>query len=134
MKPWAKWQDWSTLVVGAVLFLTPFVIGAAANTVQCTLGSTTWFLAVSSWDAWIVGVALVAASLWALARPGAGMTEWVRIVLGVWLFFVLWILGFEASGAAAWIAWSAGILVIALAGWRLLASRNVQTPTKVPSF
>ncbi len=39
-------------------------------------------------------IALIAVSLWALARPGAGVTEWVRIVLGVWLFFVPWILGF----------------------------------------
>jgi hypothetical protein len=106
----------------------------AVNTPQCRLGSTAWFSAPSSWDAWIVGLLLVAVSLWALARLGAGVTEWVRIVLGVWLFFVPWILGFVATGVIAWTSWVIGILVVALAIWRLLEVRSLQTPAKATSF
>jgi len=131
MKPWIKWQDWSTLVLGAILFVAPFGF-AAANTPQCSLGNTAWFSAPSALDAWIAGIALIAVSLWALARPGTVVTEWVRIVLGVWLFFVPWILGFVAGGAVAWTAWIIGILTVALALWKLLEVRSSQT--KAPSF
>ncbi len=133
MKPWRKWQDWSTLALGAILFFAPLLYGAL-NTPPCSLGSTAWFSAPSSWDAWIAGVLLVAASLWALARPGAGVTEWVRIVLGVWLFFVPWILGFVATGVVAWTAWVIGLLVVALALWRLLEVRSLQAHPRVTSL
>ena len=133
MKPWTKWQDWSTLALGAIFFFTPLVFGAL-NTPQCSLGSTTWFSAPSSWDAWIVGILLVAVSLWALARPGSGVTEWVRIVLGVWLFFVPWILGFVTTGVVAWTAWVIGLVVVALALRRLLEVRSSQAHTRVTSL
>ncbi len=133
MKPWTKWQDWSTLALGAVLFFAPFVL-ASLNAPQCSLGSTTWFTAPSSWNAWIVSVLLVAVSLWALARPGAGVTEWVRIVLGAWLLFVPWILGFVATGVVAWTAWVIGIVVIALALWKLLEVRSLQARTRATSL
>lgn len=103
---------------------------AAANTPQCSLGNTAWFFAPSALDAWIVGIALVAVSVWALASPGTVVTEWVRIVLGVWLFLVPWILGFVAGGAVAWTAWIIGILTVVLALWKLLEARSLQT--KVP--
>src|SRR5712692_5756744 len=96
------------------------------------LGNTAWFYAPSALDAWIAGIALIAVSLWALARPGTAVTEWVRIVLGVWLFFVPWILGFVAGGAVAWTAWIIGILTVALALWKLLEVRSLHT--KAPSF
>src|SRR6266702_8030063 len=132
MKPWTKLQDWSTLVLGVILFLVPVAYGTyetTANAAKCltTSASTAWFYANSTWDAGIVSIALIAVSLWALARPGAPVTEWVRIVLGAWLFFAPWILGFAAIGALAWTAWIIGILVVALAVWKLLEVRSMQT-------
>ncbi len=79
-------------------------------------------------------IALIAVSLWALARPGAGVTEWVRIVLGVWLFFVPWILGFVATGVVSWTAWVIGLLVVALVLWRLLEVRSLQAHAKATSL
>ncbi len=53
MKPWTKLQDWSTLVLGVILFLVPVVYGTyetAANASKCltTNASTAWFYASSS--------------------------------------------------------------------------------------
>ena len=139
MKPWTKLQDWSTLVLGVILFLAPVVYGTyetAANASKCltTSASTAWFFAPGTWDAGIVSIALIAVSLWALARPGASVTEWVRIVLGAWLFLAPWILGFAAIGALAWTTWIIGILVVALAVWKLLEVRSLQTRTKATSI
>lgn len=125
MKPWTQCRDWSTLVLGGLLVLAPFV-QAAINAPRCTVGSTSWFYSPSTLDTWIVGILLIAVSLWALANPAVLATAWVRIVLGVWLFFVPWILGFVASDEVAWMNWSAGILVLALAFWQLLAMRTTQ--------
>lgn len=137
MKPWTKLQDWSTLVLGVILFLAPGVYGTyetAVNASKCltTSTSTAWFFAPSTWNAGFVGIALIAVSLWALARPDASVTEWLRIVLGAWLFFSPWILGFVAIGALAWTAWIIGILVIALAVWKLLEVRR--QPTRATAF
>ncbi len=81
-----------------------------------------------------ISIALIAVSLWALARPDASVTEWLRIVLGAWLFLAQWILGFAAIGALAWTAWIIGILVVALAVWKLLEVRSLQTCTKATSI
>ncbi len=132
MKSWTKWQDWSTVVLGSILFVAPLGF-AAANAPPCSLGNTAWFYAPSTLDAWIAGIVLIAVSVWALARPGTVVTEWVRIVLGVWLFFVPWILGFVASGAVAWTAWIIGILTVALALWKLLEMRSLQMHIKASS-
>jgi len=139
MKPWTKLQDWSTLVLGVILFLVPVAYGTyetTANAAKCltTSASTAWFFANSTWDAGIVSISLIAVSLWALTRPNASVTEWMRIVLGAWLFFSPWILGFATIGALAWTAWIIGILVVALAVWKLLEVRSMQTHTKATSL
>jgi hypothetical protein len=131
VKPWTKWQDWGTLVLGGALVLAPLGL-AAANAPQCTVGTTTWFSTPSSLDAWITGALLIVASLWALASPVTLVTVWVRLVLGVWLFFVPWILGFMATGATAWTSWIIGVLVTALALWRVLGMRTVQPKASLP--
>jgi hypothetical protein len=97
------------------------------------LGSTAWFTAPSSWNAWSVGIVLIASSLWALARPPAGAAGWLRVALGAWLFAVPWILGFVANGAAVWIGWVAGMLVVVLALWKLLELRGSQAGGEVAS-
>jgi hypothetical protein len=122
VKPWTKWQDWSTLALGALLVLAPFA-WAASNAPKCTVGNTSWFSAPDSLDGWITGTVLIVASLWALARPGTLLTVWARAVLGVWLIFVPWILGFMASGAAALTNSIAGVFIVALAISQLLAMR-----------
>jgi hypothetical protein len=62
------------------------------------------------------------------------VTEWLRIVLGAWLFFAPWILGFVAIGAIAWTAWIIGILVVALSTWKLLEVRSLRMHMKATSI
>ena len=113
MKAWTRWQDWGKLVLGVILFLTPWIFGTAMN------GS-------SSWNAWIVGVIAVIVALWTLAQPDFAAAEWVSLVVGVWLFIAPWVLGFAGVTAAAWTAWIIGVLTIIAAGWVLAEMRNRQ--------
>jgi membrane protease YdiL (CAAX protease family) len=108
MKAWTRWQDWVSLVLGVILFITPWVFGTVMHG---------W----SSWDAWIVGVIGVILALLALAlfRISSAF-EWLSLILGVWLFISPWILGFAVLGSAAWVAWIIGILFVVANGWALL--------------
>src|SRR5438874_11623722 len=73
MKAWTRWQDWVSLVLGVLLFISPWVFGTATNT-------------PGSWNAWIVGVLGVILALWALAMVGtAVIAEWISLVLAVTL-------------------------------------------------
>lgn len=117
MKPWTKFQDWGTLVLGVLLYIAPWVFATTTN-------------ASSSWNVWIVGIVIVVMSLLALARPGAFGYEWISLLAGVWLFFVPWFFGFAAAGAImAWTAWIIGVLTVALAVWKLLEVRSQHVPT-----
>lgn len=131
MKPQPKWQDGSILVLAGFLFLSPWIFGIATQS-------------SSSWNAWIVGIGFVPFLLRTFAPPpgayankcaheGAGIAWWQKLldschlshiakeelVVGAWLLVAPWILGFAASGAAAWTAWIVGLLIVALAVWKL---------------
>ena len=112
MKAWTRWQDWVSLVLGVLLFISPWVFSTSTN------GS-------SSWNAWIVGVIGVILALWALAfLSTATIAEWISLILGVWLFISPWVLGFAALSSAAWTAWIIGILFVVVNGWTLLQTRS----------
>ena len=112
MKAWTRWQDWVSLVLGVLLFISPWVFSTSTN------GS-------SSWNAWIVGVIGVILALWALASLStATIAEGISLILGVWLFISPWVLGFAALSAAAWTAWIIGILFVVVNGWTLLQTRG----------
>src|SRR5258708_12859090 len=88
MKAWTRWQDWVSLVLGVLLFISPWVFSTS------TTGS-------SSWNAWIVGVIGVILALWALASLStATIAEGISLLLGVWLFISPWLLGFPPLSPA----------------------------------
>jgi membrane-bound ClpP family serine protease len=112
MKAWTRWQDWVSLVLGVILFITPWVFGTALYG---------W----SSWDAWIVGVIGVILALLALALLRISTVfEWLLLILGVWLFISPWLLGFAVLSPAAWVAWIIGILFVVANGWALVQTRS----------
>ena len=112
MKAWTRWQNWVSLVLGVILFITPWVFGTATNT-------------ASSWDAWIIGAIGVILALLALAYVStAWIPEYLSVALGVLLFISPWVLGFAALGSAAWVAWIIGILFVVVNGWILLQTRT----------
>jgi hypothetical protein len=88
------------LVLGGWLFVSPSVLGTAAN-------------APSTWNAWVVGGLILVAALSAFATPGHGWTAYAVLVLGAWLFLAPWFLGFSHLAAAAWNSWIVGVLAIA---------------------
>ena len=70
MTSWKRWQDWSVVVLGVIMFLTPFVFGQTAQTIPAILAVvlfvSPWifgFTAVTAlaWSAWIVAILVVLA-------------------------------------------------------------------------
>ena len=69
---WKRWQDWLTVVIGVLLVVAPFALGATANQ-------------AAAWSACAGGILLAVASLWSLTRPSPAKhpAEWAEIVIGV---------------------------------------------------
>ena len=56
MQKWNRWQDWTNVVLGVILFIAPFVFAATANM-------------AAAYTAYIGGVLLVIVGLFDLANP-----------------------------------------------------------------
>ena len=103
MTTWKRWQDWSVVVLGAIIFVTPFVFGETSQT-------------VAAGAAYVLGVLLVLAGLGNAATAKAGGFEIVPAILAVILFVSPWIFGFTAVTALAWSAWIVAILAVLAIG------------------
>ena len=103
MTSWKRWQDWSVVVLGAVMFVTPFVFGETSQTVAASA-------------AYALGVLLVLAGLGNAAIAKAGGFEIVPAILAVILFVSPWSFGFTAVTALAWSAWIVAILIVLAIG------------------
>lgn len=113
VRAWARWQDWAALVAGVVAVLSVFVVSASTAAV---------------WSLVVLGVLIVASSLWSLTQPGVVATEWVHAALGLLLFlapFVLMYMG--TSMGAAWVSWIAGAVTVVVGLWAVpISSRAHQ--------
>jgi uncharacterized membrane protein HdeD (DUF308 family) len=100
-----RFQDWLTVVIGVLLFIAPFVLGATANQ-------------MAAWTAYVGGVLFVIVGLWGLTQSSAAnqFPEWAEIIIGVLVFLAPWALGFTGLTTLAWCAWVAGIVAVVLAG------------------
>ena len=105
-----RWQDWLNLAIGAWLFVSPWAIGFA--------GSET----AAAWNAWIMGVAIIAFSAIAVSMPRA-WEEAINILLGVWMVVSSWVLG-VAVKAIETNAVIVGLLVILFAAWAMALARD----------
>ena len=108
MSAWKRWQDWANVVLGILLFITPFVFGGLA-------------IPAAQWTAFIGGILLVLVGVFDLANPANRAGEWAEGVLGVLVFIAPWVLGFTSLSAMAWSAWIVGILSVVLAASVLFA-------------
>lgn len=102
--------NWLTLILGAWLFISPWVLQSAG------MGNF-------AWDAWIVGVLMVALSIGALYQV-TEWEDWGNLILGAWLFISPWVLGFFGSAAPAWDAWIVGVIVAIISIWGIVAVRQ----------
>jgi uncharacterized membrane protein HdeD (DUF308 family) len=107
MSAWRRWQDYATIILGVVLFLTPFVFGDTSRGTATT-------------TAYILGVLLVLGGLLAAAVREPNQVEWIPVILGVITFVSPFVFGFTAVTAIAWAAWIVGVLTGVSAGSLLL--------------
>ncbi|MGE3361948.1 MAG: SPW repeat protein [Rhizobiaceae bacterium] len=105
-----KAQDWINLVLAIFLFLSPWLVGFAAEVNP-------------AWNAWLMGAAMGIISLAAL-YAFAEWEEWVNGALGLWLIVAPWILGFTASMNAMWTHVAIGALVVLVSAWGVWTARH----------
>jgi heme/copper-type cytochrome/quinol oxidase subunit 3 len=105
-----KGQDWINLVLAICLFISPWIIGFAAE-------------ANPAWNAWIAGIVLGALAL-ATLSAFAEWEEWVNLVVGLWLIVSPWLLGFMANFNAMGTHVVLGVLVVAASAWAVWDYRH----------
>ena len=120
-----RWQDWLNVVLGLWIVASPWVLQhamAAAGTMagEAPLGQATQTV---MWNMYIVGI-LVAITAGAALIAFQTWEEWTNIVLGAWLLFSPWILGFSSAAALMWNAVIAGAVVVMLASWAIGTARG----------
>ena len=105
MNVWSseKYCDLANLVLGAVLFFSPWIFGFAAG--------------YESQNAWISGAVIAALSIAALAAF-AEWEEWLNLVAGLWAIVSPWVLGFAGTTAMT-VHVVIGVIVAALAAAEL---------------
>ncbi len=86
MNEWSntKLCDVANLILGAVLFFSPWMFGFAAG--------------AQSQNAWISGIVIAVISIAALAAF-AVWEEWLNLIVGLWVVVSPWVLGFQGTTA-----------------------------------
>ncbi|TMJ47767.1 MAG: hypothetical protein E6G85_26820 [Alphaproteobacteria bacterium] len=98
-----KYCDLANLILGAILFLSPWMFGFAAGH--------------ESQNAWITGIVIAILSIAALAAF-AVWEEWLNLVAGLWTIVSPWALGFQGKTAMT-VHVVIGIIVAVLAAVEL---------------
>jgi uncharacterized membrane protein HdeD (DUF308 family) len=106
-KTWKKetLTDVVNLVLGAWLFLSPWIFGFVSAT-------------TASWNAWLSGIVIAGLAIAALAAFSE-WEEWVNLIAGIWVLVSPWLVGFLANATAAWVHFVVGVIVAAAAVIRL---------------
>lgn len=106
MENWtnAKLCDVANLVLGAFLFVSPWIFGFAAG--------------AASQNAYVAGIAIAVLAIAALAAF-AVWEEWLNLIVGLWTLIAPWVLGFEGNRTAMTVHVVVGILVAVLAAIEL---------------
>jgi hypothetical protein len=86
MNEWsnAKYCDVANLILGAILFISPWLFAFEAG--------------AASQNAIICGIVIAALSIAALSAY-AVWEEWLNLIVGLWVIVSPWVLGFQGSNA-----------------------------------
>jgi SPW repeat len=116
MRTWTRWQDLATVLLGIVIFATPFIFEATAVT-------------AAAWTAYIVGVLLVGAGLWSatLEEPMPAI-EVAPVAIGAALFAAPWVLSYTGTTTMAWMSWIIGALAFVNSGLEFFVIQAEQEP------
>lgn len=112
MKDWtnAKLCDAANLILGAFLFISPWIFGFGGSRAAENANITGILIAV------VAIAALAAFAVW---------EEWLNLIAGLWTLVSPWMLGFQKTASAMTVCVVVGILVAALAAIELwLLSQN----------
>jgi len=101
------------LVLAAVLFVSPWVLGFAGET-------------AAAWTAWGTGVVVAIFAAIALFVESVRAVDTASLVLGIWTIVAPWIVGFAAVTLAWWTCLAVGVLLVLVAAWEVLTD----TPRK----
>lgn len=105
----SSWPDRTNLVLGALLCVSPWLAWSGSTAI--------------TWNAVILGAAIVMAAIAAIAKPGVG-PEWTNLGLGAWLLIAPWVLGFADQAVAGWTSLLIGMLVVYFAGMQIALLRR----------
>jgi SPW repeat len=104
------WQDVASLVVGAWLVVSPFVLGMSGVAVALTIA---------------LGLGVILFAVEAFVIPSY-LEEWGEMFLGLALVVAPWTVSYE-PGAATVNSVLSGLLVILFAVWELMTDRDFST-------
>ena len=106
----AKLCDVANLILGAILFFSPWIFGFEAGR--------------ASENAYIAGIVIAVLAIAALAAF-AVWEEWLNLIVGLWTLVSPWLLGFQGSSAAMKVHVVIGAAVAILAALELwIMSQN----------
>jgi hypothetical protein len=100
MENWtnAKWCDVANLILGAILFFSPWMFGFEAGR--------------ASENANIAGIAIVVLAIAALAAF-AVWEEWLNLIVGLWALVAPWVLGFQGTAIKVHVIIGAAVAILA---------------------
>lgn len=108
-----RWQDWGNLLLGAWLFVSPWVLRYPSDTPNAT------------WNAYILGAAIVIFAALAVYMPRI-WEEGLNVALGVWMIVSPWVLGFASHRDVTANAVIVGVLVTILAAWAMVHDKDFE--------
>jgi SPW repeat len=100
----AKWCDVANLILGAFLFVSPWIFAFDAGP--------------ASQNAYVAGVVIAILAIAALAAF-AVWEEWLNLIVGLWTLVAPWVLGFQGNRTEMMVHVVVGVLVAVLAAVEL---------------
>ena len=100
-----KGQDVVNLILGVLLFLSPWLITGFSNR-------------AAEWNAWIAGALLIIFAAVALSEY-AEWEEWTNLIIGAWVIISPWVLRFADNSNALWTHLIFGVLALLVSVWAL---------------
>jgi hypothetical protein len=99
----ARWQNVANFVLGAWLFISPWVLGFSDAGKVAT-------------NAWIFGIIIALLALSAIFAYQR-WEEWLTAAIGVWVFISPWVLSAVSNARILWSSLVVGALLVILALW-----------------
>jgi hypothetical protein len=101
-----RWQDWTNVLLGCWLVVSPWQMGYSLNETATT-------------NACGLGAVLIVFNLISVCRLVDEGQEIFNILLGTWLMFSPYALGFTTDREPAINALAVGVMIVALAVWQI---------------